>query len=62
VVRVVRSDSQPLVRGLAAQTRIAGAEPAGDTLRLHTLGGDDRVTVSDVFNLITTVVDLGADE
>jgi hypothetical protein len=62
-VSVTRSGSQVLTSGLAAQTTIVGSEPANDTLRINTLGGDDRATVApDVSDLITTVVDLGADE
>jgi hypothetical protein len=52
-----------LVTGLKADTRIVGSEPAGDTLRIQTLDGNDDVTVApDVIDLIMSVVDLGADE
>jgi Ca2+-binding RTX toxin-like protein len=62
-VAVTRSGSQVLTTGLAAQTTIDGKEPANDTLRVNTLGGRDTVTVSpDVTDLITPVVDLGADQ
>ncbi len=62
-VNVTRSREQVLATGLAAQARIAGSEPANDTLRLNTLGGDDDVTVApDVADLIAPLVDLGADE
>jgi hypothetical protein len=62
-VAVTRSGSQVLTTGLAAQTTIDGSEPANDTLRVNTLGGRDTVTVSpDVTDLITPVVDLGADQ
>jgi hypothetical protein len=43
-------------------TRITGGELALDTLRLQTLGDSDSVEVGDVWDLITPVVDLGADE
>jgi len=60
---VSRSGQQVVVGGLAAQTRITGGEASLDTLRVQTLGGDDDVTVApDVSDLITPVVDLGADE
>jgi Ca2+-binding RTX toxin-like protein len=62
-VAVTRSGSQVLTTGLAAQTTIDGSEPANDTLRVNTLDGRDTVTVSpDVTELITPVVDLGADQ
>jgi len=48
---------------VAAQTTIVGSEPANDTLSVNTLGGDDQVTVApDVSDLITLIVDPGADE
>jgi hypothetical protein len=62
-VQLRRADAQVQVRGLAAQTRVVGGEPALDTLRVQTLGGDDRVTLEDtVTSLITPIVDLGADD
>src|SRR5204863_6747416 len=62
-VRVNRAGAQVLTTGLAAQTTIAGSEPALDTLRVNTLGGRDDVQVApDVSTLITPVVDLGADQ
>ena len=62
-VRVLRAGDQVQVKGLAAQTRIVGGEPLFDTLRVQTLGGDDRVVTSpDVFDLITPIIDLGADD
>ena len=62
-VRVNRAGSQVLTTGLAAQTAIAGSEPANDILRVNTLGGRDDVQVApDVSTLITSVVDLGADQ
>jgi hypothetical protein len=62
-VQLRRADTQVQVRGLAAQTRVVGGEPATDTLRIQTLGGDDRVTLEDtVTSLITPIVDLGADD
>jgi Ca2+-binding RTX toxin-like protein len=62
VVTVRRSGAVPLVAGLGAETRIAGAELALDTLRIRTLGGNDQVTVGDVWDLIAPVVDLGPGE
>jgi Ca2+-binding RTX toxin-like protein len=60
-VRVNRAGSQVSTTGLAAQTTIAGSEPANDILRVNTLGGRDDVQVApDVSTLITAVVDLGA--
>jgi Ca2+-binding RTX toxin-like protein len=62
-VQLRRGDTQVQVRGLAVQTRVVGGEPANDTLRIQTLGGDDRVTLEDTVNsLITPIVDLGADD
>ena len=63
VVDVTRSAAQVIVAGLAAETRITGSEPALDTLRVQTLDGNDDVTVApDVKDVITPVVELGADE
>jgi len=63
VVSVDRSGSDVLVAGFAAQLRISGGEGANDTLLVQTLGGDDDVTVAPpVPELITPVIDLGADE
>jgi hypothetical protein len=51
------------IEGLAAQTRITGGEGNNDTLRLQTLGGDDRLTtVNDISDLLTPVINPGADE
>jgi hypothetical protein len=62
-VDVTRSGEQVLVAGLPALTTISGSEGLNDTLRLNTLGGNDRVTVDpDAELLITPVIDLGADE
>ena len=62
-VRVDRAGAQVLTTGLATQTSIAGSEPTNDTLKVNTLGGNDDVTVApEVRDLITPVVDLGADE
>jgi Ca2+-binding RTX toxin-like protein len=62
-VQLRRADAQVQVRGLAAQTRIVGGEAANDTLRVQTLGGDDRVTLEDTVNdLINPIVDLGIDD
>jgi hypothetical protein len=60
-VELWRVDPQVQVRGLAAQTRITGHEPA-DTLRVQTLAGDDRVILESVLDQITPIVDLGADD
>jgi predicted ester cyclase len=63
VVRLTRAGDQVLAAGLAAETRISGSELLSDTLRVQTLGGDDTVTISPaVEELITPVIDLGADE
>jgi hypothetical protein len=53
-----------LTRNVGAITMdVDGSEPAADTLRVNTLGGRDTVAVSaDVNDLITPVVDLGADQ
>jgi Ca2+-binding RTX toxin-like protein len=62
-VKVSRSSGKIQVAGLQAQTRIAGAEPLTDTLRIQTQAGDDAVSVASVvFGLIQLVVDLGPDE
>ncbi|HEY7622402.1 MAG TPA: hypothetical protein VH834_21710 [Solirubrobacteraceae bacterium] len=62
-VSVTRSGSQVLTTGVTPQTSIVGSEAANDTLRINTLGGDDRATVApDVSDLLTPVVDLGPDE
>jgi Ca2+-binding RTX toxin-like protein len=62
-VKVSRSSGKIQVAGLKAQTRIAGAEPLTDTLRIQTQAGDDAVSVASVvFGLIQLVVDLGPDE
>jgi hypothetical protein len=51
------------VRGLGAETRVAGGEPALDVLRVQTLAGDDEVTIaSNLSDLIGLAVDLGADD
>jgi hypothetical protein len=51
------------VTGLAATTRVTGSEAALDTLRVHTLGGDDEVTIASNLNdLIGLAFDLGADD
>jgi len=42
------------VTGLAAQTSVTGGDPA-DRLRINTLGGDDRVTVSDSARALLTI-------
>jgi Ca2+-binding RTX toxin-like protein len=54
---------QVVAKGLAAQIGIVNSEAAEDTLQINTLGGADKVSVSpDVSQLITPVVDLGADQ
>lgn len=60
-VRVRRLGSQAAVGGIGAETRVGG-ELGLDTLRIQTLGGNDKVEVGDIWDLITPVVDLGADE
>ena len=61
--RVSRSGAQARVSGLAATTRVTGSEAALDTLRVHTLGGDDEVTIASNLNdLIGLSFDLGADD
>ncbi len=62
-VKVSRSSGKIQVAGLQATTRIAGAEPLTDLLRIQTQAGDDAVSVASVvFGLIQLVVDLGPDE
>ena len=59
-VKVNRVEDQAVVTGLRTQTRIANSELLNDTLRINTLGGDDRVTVDpNAELLITPVIDLG---
>ena len=61
--RVSRSGAQARVTGLAATTRVTGSEAALDMLRVHTLGGDDEVTIaSNLDDLIGLAFDLGADD
>jgi hypothetical protein len=60
-VAVTRDGGRIQVAGLAATTRIVGSEVTGDTLRINTFGGDDRVTLPDLSDLINTNVDLGND-
>ena len=62
-VRVTRTGDRAEVQGLSAQTRITGGEGPNDTLRIQTLGGNDRLSiVNDISDLLTPVIDLGADE
>ncbi len=62
-VHVVRSGQQVQTTGLVPRISISGSEPALDTLDVNTLAGNDRVTVDpDVSQLISPVVDLGADQ
>jgi Ca2+-binding RTX toxin-like protein len=62
-VQVTRSNADVLVAGLPAQTRIAGAEGANDSLSLFTFGGDDDASVApDVSDLIRSTVNLGSGE
>jgi hypothetical protein len=61
--RISRTGGQARVRGLGAETRVAGGEPALDVLRVQTLAGDDEVTIaSNLSDLIGLAVDLGADD
>jgi Ca2+-binding RTX toxin-like protein len=61
-VAVTTSGSQVLVSGLKPALAVTGSEQA-DTQRINTLGGKDQVTVApEVSQLITPVVDLGADQ
>ena len=61
-VKVSQASGKIQVAGLQARTRIAGAEPLTDTLRIQTQTGDDTVSVASVvFGLIQLVVDLGPD-
>jgi hypothetical protein len=62
-VDVTRSGEQVVVDGLPALTTISGSEGLNDTLRINTLGGNDRVTIDpDAELLISPVIDLGADQ
>ena len=62
-VRITRTGARAEVQGLAAQTRITGGEGNNDTLRIQTLGGNDRLSiVNDISDLLTPVINLGADE
>ena len=62
-VHVVRSGQQVQTTGLVPRMSISGSEPALDTFEVNTLAGKDRVTVDpDVSQLISPVVDLGADQ
>jgi Ca2+-binding RTX toxin-like protein len=61
-VAVTTSGSQVLSTGLKPALTISGSEPA-DTLAVNTLGGKDQVSVAPaVSQLLTPVVDLGADQ
>ena len=61
-VKVSQASGKIQVADLQARTRIAGAEPLTDTLRIQTQTGDDTVSVASVvFGLIQLVVDLGPD-
>jgi hypothetical protein len=63
VINVSKVGAEVLTTGLHTETRISSSEPAIDTLRVRTLGGDDDVTVApDVSDLINAVVDLGDGE
>jgi Ca2+-binding RTX toxin-like protein len=62
-VTVARSGDQVEVGGLPVLTRIAGSESLNDTLRISTLGGLDDIVVDPAAEqLITPVIDLGADQ
>jgi Ca2+-binding RTX toxin-like protein len=59
-VHVTSFGSEVDVNGLQPTVRIAGSEPALDTLLLQTLDGNDSVTVDGgVFGVINPIVDLG---
>ncbi len=59
----MRAGPQVQTTGLVPRLSILGSEPASDTLQINTLAGDDAVTVgSDVSQLISPLVDLGADQ
>jgi hypothetical protein len=53
-VDVTADGSTVEVTGLAAQTSVTGGDPT-DRLRINTLGGDDRVTVSDGARALLTI-------
>ena len=62
-VRVVRTGAQVQMTGLVPRLSISGSEPANDTLQINTLAGADTVNVAaDVSQLISPLVDLGADQ
>ncbi|HTP18858.1 MAG TPA: calcium-binding protein [Solirubrobacteraceae bacterium] len=62
-VKVVRSGPQVQTSGLVPRLSILGSEQANDALAVNTLAGDDRVSVApDVSQLLTPIVDLGADQ
>jgi hypothetical protein len=61
-VNVAPAGAKVKVSGLRAQTLIADAELANDTLRIQTLADHDTVSVASVvFGLIQMIVDLGPD-
>ena len=61
-VTVTTDNGAISVAGARTPTRISGADPT-DTLRVHTLAGDDNVDVAQaVLALIGVTVDLGIDE
>ena len=62
-VEVNSNAGDVLVSGLHTQVQVAGSEVANDRLDVNTLAGKDRVSVApEVSQLITPVVDLGADQ
>jgi predicted ester cyclase len=63
IVRVNRTGDAVQATGLVPQSTITGSELLNDTLRINTLGGNDDVVVDPAAEeLITPVIDLGADE
>jgi hypothetical protein len=61
-VILTRSGGQAIATGLPVETRVSGGEPAADTLKIATLGGNDLVAFEDALDdLIKPVIDLGAD-
>jgi hypothetical protein len=62
-VTTARSGDSVVVGGLPATTTISGSELLNDTLRINTLGGKDDVTTDPAAEqLISHVIDLGADQ
>ena len=60
-ISVVGTDGAATVTGLAATVNVVHAEPANDTLTIHSLDGDDAVVASGLAaNAIKLVIDGGA--